>query len=102
MITANDKYKVLFFGIILDIMGVVTSSWVLPIIGDFGDFVWAPLTAWLMIKLYKGTTGKIAGLITLVEEAAPGLDIIPTFTLMWIYTYLIQGKKVEKLVNLKE
>jgi hypothetical protein len=46
-----------------------------------------------MTKLYKGKPGKIAGVITFVDEALPGLDVIPTFTLMWLYTYVFTGKK---------
>ena len=45
-----------------------------------------------MINMYKGNKGKIAAAITFIEEAMPGLDVIPTFTLMWIYTYVISGK----------
>jgi len=45
-----------------------------------------------MTKLYKGRTGKIAGAISFIEEALPMLDIIPTFTLMWLYTYVFKTK----------
>ena len=39
---------------------------------------------------------KIAGVITFVEEALPGFDVIPTFTLMWIYTYVFNSEKKTK------
>lgn len=55
--------------------------------------VWAPVSAWLMTKLYKGKPGKIAAVISFLEEAAPGLDVIPTFTLMWLYTYVYKAKE---------
>ncbi|TXD47392.1 MULTISPECIES: hypothetical protein [unclassified Polaribacter] len=77
----HKKYKKLGLSIILDIIGII------PI--PFLDLAWAPLSGYIMTKLYKGRTGKIAGTISFLEEILP-LDIIPTFTIMWIYTYLIQ------------
>jgi len=88
-----NKYKKLVIGIFFDALGFV--SFIIPGIGEFSDIVWAPLSGWLMTKLYKGKPGKIAGVITFVEEALPGLDVIPTFTLMWIYTYVFKSKKQE-------
>ncbi len=46
-----------------------------------------------MTKLYKGREGKIAAIITFVEEALPVVDVIPTFTLMWLYTYVFKTKE---------
>jgi hypothetical protein len=57
------------------------------------DIVWAPLAGYLMTKLYKGKTGKIAGAIVFIEEAMPFLDVIPTFTLMWLYSYVFKTDK---------
>jgi hypothetical protein len=85
-----NKYKILGLGILFDALGYV--SFFIPGIGEFTDIVWAPLSGWLITKLYKGKTGQIAGVISFVEEALPGFDVIPTFTLMWIYTYVF-GKK---------
>lgn len=90
-----SKYKLLIIGLIIDGIGVLTSSLFFGI-GDFADVVWAPLTAWLMTKMYKGNAGKIAGAVTFIEELMPGIDIIPTFTLMWLYTYVFAKKKNEE------
>jgi len=57
------------------------------------DFLWAPLSAYLMTRLYKGRAGKVAAVVSFVEEALPWLDIVPSFTLMWIYTYLFNPEK---------
>lgn len=86
-----NKYKKLVIGIIFDAIGYV--SFLIPGIGEFSDIFWAPLSGWLMMKLYKGKSGKIAGIITFVEEALPGFDVIPTFTLMWLYTYVFKKEK---------
>ncbi len=89
-----NKYKKLIIGILFDALGFV--SFIIPGIGEFSDIVWAPLSGWLMTKLYKGKSGKIAGVISFVEEALPGFDVIPTFTLMWIYTYVFSLEKKTK------
>jgi len=74
-------------------------SFVLPGIGEFSDVIWAPLAGWLMTRMYKGKIGQAAGVVTFVEELIPGLDVIPTFTIMWVYTYLLSGKKGKKIID---
>jgi len=85
------KYQKLLLGLLFDAVGMI--SYIIPGIGEFSDAIWAPISAWLMTKLYKGKTGKIAAVISFVEEALPLVDVIPTFTLMWLYTYVIKTKK---------
>ena len=82
-----SKKQKLFLGILFDLIGM--ASIVFPPI----DFIWAPLSAYLMINLYKGNVGKLGGVISFLEEAIPGLDFFPSFTLTWCYVYLI--KKTE-------
>jgi len=96
------KYKLLIIGLLVDAIGILTSSWVIPFFGDVADVVWAPFTAWLMTRMYKGNAGKVAGVVTFVEELLPGIDIIPSFTLMWVYTFLVKGKAVEKIIEIKD
>jgi len=91
-----NKYKKLALSLLFDALGYVT--FVIPGIGEFGDIIWAPASAYLMTKLYKGNTGKIAAVIAFIEEAMPGLDVIPTFTLMWLYTYVFKSKE-EKVIE---
>ena len=86
-----NKIPKLFLSLLLDAVGML--SYFFPLLGETIDVVWAPFSAWLMTKLYKGKEGKIAGLVTFIEEAIPGLDVIPTFTIMWFYTYVIHKKK---------
>lgn len=86
-----NKYKKLALGIVLDALGYV--SYFFPGLGEFTDIIWAPLSAWIMTKLYKGKPGKVAAVVNFVEEALPGFDVIPTFTLMWLYTYVFNSKK---------
>lgn len=79
-----SKNKKLALSILFDIVGMLT----------FLDIIWAPASAYLMSKMYKGTKGKVAGVVSFIEEAIPGFDIIPTFTIMWFLTYVFS--KAEK------
>lgn len=83
----NKKYKKLIYSILLDAVGFFTIT---PI-----DFAWAPISGYLMTKMYSGTKGKVAGIVSFFEEIIPFSDIVPTFTLMWVYTYIIK-KEDEK------
>jgi len=89
----TSKYNKLALGILFDALGYL--SFVFPFI----DIVWAPLSAYLMIKLYKGKKGKIAAIISFIEEAIPFLDVVPTFTLMWLYTYVFDKEKEEGIID---
>jgi hypothetical protein len=85
----TSKYKMLALSLLFDAIGLIT----------FIDLIWAPLSAYLMTKMYKGQTGKIAGTISFIEEIIPGLDIIPTFTLTWFYVYVIRSKAKETIIE---
>jgi len=98
--TQDNKFRKLFLGLLFDAMGLV--SYMIPGIGEFSDIIWAPISGWLMTRLYKGKIGQAAGMINFVEELIPGLDIIPTFTIMWFYTYVFKksdNKKVNEIKN---
>ena len=82
-----SKYKKLGLSLVFDAIGMLT----------FFDIFWAPASGYLMSKMYKGTRGKVAGVVSFIEEIIPGFDIIPTFTIMWFLTYVFQ--KEEKVVD---
>ncbi len=86
------KYKLLKKGIVYDLVGM--ASMAIPFIGPFLDILWAPYAAKKMMDMYPGKKGKIASFITFVEEIIPGTDIIPSFTLMWLYTFVINKQEV--------
>ena len=88
----HNKYNLLWLSLLFDGIGML--SFVIPGVGEFSDVIWAPLASYLIYKMYKGTEGKIGGLITFVDEIMPGLDVIPTFTLMWIYKFYIKKEEV--------
>ncbi|WP_158963299.1 hypothetical protein [Myroides fluvii] len=84
------KTRKLIMGLFLDLIGML--SYLLPGLGEFSDVIWAPISAFILAKMYPGKVGKVGALVNFIEEISPGLDIIPTFTLTWVYTYYFQKK----------
>ncbi|SCY10759.1 hypothetical protein SAMN05192588_1185 [Nonlabens sp. Hel1_33_55] len=89
----QSKSSKLFFSVLFDLVGM--ASYAVPFVGELIDIIWAPIAGYLMTKVYPGKTGKTAGILTTIEELVPGLDIIPTFTLTWIYTYIIKKEDTQ-------
>ncbi len=90
------KWRYLLLGLLLDGIGML--SFVIPGIGEFSDVIWAPLAGWLMTRMYKGRVGQVAGIVAFVEELLPGFDFIPSFTLMWLYTFIFKGSKADQII----
>ena len=80
----------LILGLFFDFIGIL--SYIIPGIAEILDVIWAPISGLLLVAMYRGTTGKVAGIIGTLEELVPFTDIIPTFTLTWLYEYF-QDKK---------
>jgi hypothetical protein len=80
----------LIFGLLFDAVGMATYA--IPFYAEILDVFWAPVAGFAMTMMYKGSVGKLAGFVALIEELMPGLDFIPTFTLTWLYEYY-QDKK---------
>jgi hypothetical protein len=76
----KNKLTKLFLSLVLDAVGFI------PV--PFFGLLWAPLAGYIMTKMYKGRKGKIAGVVSFLEELLP-IDVLPTFTIMWIYTYVV-------------
>ncbi|WP_117883375.1 hypothetical protein [Aureibaculum luteum] len=88
----TSKFGLLALSILFDAVGML--SFAIPGIGEFSDVIWAPISALLVFKMYKGAVGKIGGMVSFIEEIVPGLDFIPTFTLTWVYKYVIKKGNV--------
>lgn len=85
------KNKLLVKGLVYDALGMATMG--IPVIGPFLDLAWAPYAAKKMSEMYPGKKGKLASVLVFLEEILPGTDIIPTFTLMWLYTFVWKKEK---------
>jgi hypothetical protein len=89
----KPNYKKLAYSILFDALGLLSFS--IPMIGEFEDVVWAPISYWLMTRMYSGVLGKISGIISFIEEAIPGTDFIPTFTITWFIDNYYRKKTIE-------
>jgi hypothetical protein len=87
----SDRGLMLVLDLLFDAIGMM--SFTVPGIGEFADIIWAPIAAFLMTRMYKGRVGKVASVLTFLEEIIPFTDIIPSFALTWIYTYYFQKQK---------
>lgn len=92
-----NKNKLLRKSIILDLISM--STLFIPIAGTLIDLIWAPYAAKQMNDMYEGKKGKIVFIIVFIEEIIPGLDVIPTFTLMWLYTFVwIKAPQMQAII----
>ena len=85
------NFNTLILSLLFDGIGML--SYVVPIFAEVTDLVWAPISGILLVVMFKGTAGKLAGVFGFIEELLPFVDVIPTFTITWFYTYVIRGGK---------
>lgn len=78
----NQQTGSLLFCILMDVIGYATYS--IPFLGEFGDLLWAPVSAVIFYKTFGGWKGAFGGLFNFVEEILPFTDFIPSFTIMWL------------------
>lgn len=85
----KNKKSLLLKGLMYDLTGM--ASMAIPVVGPFLDLAWAPYAASQMSKMYPGKKGKLAAALVFIEEILPFTDIIPSFTLMWVYTFIFSS-----------
>lgn len=76
--------------LLMDILGCATFA--VPVLGEFLDVLWAPVSAFIFFRMFGGTKGMIGGAVNFFEELMPGLDFIPTFTIAWAIQYFQRRK----------
>lgn len=91
IVKKSDKKTKLLLSLVFDAIGMITYA--VPIFGEAADVIWAPISGLLLVIMYKGTVGKVAGLFGTIEELIPFTDVIPTFTITWFYTYIIRKEE---------
>ena len=77
----NQKNTSLLFCIVMDLIGYATYA--VPVLGEVADLFWAPVSAFIFFRTFGGWKGAFGGVFNFIEEILPGLDFIPSFTLMW-------------------
>jgi hypothetical protein len=71
----------LAFCLLMDAIGLMTYS--IPFLGELGDVVWAPISGIVFFLTFGGAKGAMGAIFNFAEELLPGLDFIPTFTIMY-------------------
>ena len=69
------------------------ASYAVPFFGEFMDVLWAPVSAIIFWKMFGFRKGFFGGVFSFLEELAPGLDFIPTFTINWLLVYFKKNKE---------
>ena len=87
----TSKTSSLVFCILMDLIGMATYS--IPVLGEIGDVFWAPVSALIFFRMFGGCKVAVGGIFNFIEEFLPGTDIIPSFTLMWLWQNFRQTKK---------
>lgn len=82
-VTTAKKSPSLLFCVVMDLIGYATYA--VPVLGEFGDLLWAPISALIFFRTFGGWKGAFGGIFNFIEEILPGLDFIPTFTLTWLF-----------------
>ena len=86
--------------IVMDMLGYASYS--IPVIGELADIIWAPISAAIFFFMFRGRKGVLGGgMFNFVEELLPGLDFIPTFTLMWAWQYFTKPRQTAAQNNNK-
>lgn len=91
----NRQQPSLIFCILMDIVGYATYA--VPLLGEFGDIIWAPLSSIIFVATFGGWKGVLGGMGNFIEEILPGTDFIPSFTIMW-FIQNMQTKKANTTV----
>jgi hypothetical protein len=75
--------------LVLDFIG--SAVILIPVLGEL---IWAPISAFLFWRMFGFRKGFLGGVFSFIEELIPGLDFIPTFTIMWVIQYARRKKSV--------
>jgi hypothetical protein len=77
----QTKEVSLIFCLLMDAIGYATYA--VPFFGELGDIFWAPVSALIFWRTFGSWRGALGGMFNFFEELMPGLDFIPSFTIMW-------------------
>lgn len=75
----------LLVSLALDATG--SASYLLPIVGEFFDIVWAPIQTMFIIAMYDADVSPNLKYVSFVEEILPFTDIVPTATIGWFMEF---------------
>lgn len=77
----------LIASIFMDAVGMLT--YLFPLVGEFGDLLWAPLQALFIVGMVggEGRGGLALAGLGFAEEILPFTDFVPSCTIAWIWKF---------------
>ena len=93
------KQSSLTFCILMDVVGYATYA--IPGLGEFADILWAPISSIIFMRTFGGWKGALGGVGNFIEEILPGMDFIPSFTIMWFIQNTQKKNNVAALKTLR-
>mmetsp|Transcript_6257 Transcript_6257/g.9089 ORF Transcript_6257/g.9089 Transcript_6257/m.9089 type:complete len:441 (+) Transcript_6257:39-1361(+) len=83
-ILPNDMIGKLVTSLLIDFVG--SSSYLLPVVGEAFDLIWAPTQTVLICAMYDSNMPSLK-YISFLEEIIPFTDALPSATLGWVKQY---------------
>ena len=90
----------LIFCILMDVVGYATYA--IPVLGEVGDIVWAPISAIIFMVTFGGWKGALGGVGNFIEEILPCTDFIPSFTIMWFIQNMQRKNSVTQVKSISQ
>ena len=81
VVCPTDRLSKLLFSLLLDLIG--SSSYLLPVVGEGFDLVWAPVQTIFVMAMYDPVAPSLK-YVSFLEEILPFTDVIPSATMGWI------------------
>lgn len=77
--------------LLMDFLGFAFLA--IPLVGPFLEILFAPVSAFVYMRMFGGVRGFLGGVFNFIEELIPGIDFIPTFTITWFIQYARRQKE---------
>lgn len=90
----------LLVSLLVDLIG--SSSYLLPLVGEGADVIWAPVQTILIMAMYDKTSPNLK-YVSFVEEILPFTDIVPSATIGWLMQFglpLVFSKAEENNIDI--
>lgn len=83
----GDKGRKFLICLLMDALGYV--SLLFPVF----DLIWAPVSAFVLTRMFPGARGRVAAIVQFIEEILPWTDFVPTFTIMFVVSLFVSDEK---------
>ena len=83
-ISPKDRMGKLWMSLWMDLMG--SASYLLPVVGEAFDIVWAPVQTVFIMAMYDPVAPSLK-YVSFLEEILPFTDVVPSATIGWIAEY---------------